>query len=98
AGLVRKGGRTDVWLPGKGNDVGDLGDRVRDACRFTQPIALERDRIALEFEVGGDGHHVSIAGAFAVAVDTSLDVRGTGSDRGHRVRHRTAGVVVGVHA
>ncbi len=52
----------------------------------------------LQLEVRHDREQVRVPGPLPVAVDAALHVAGPREDRGDRVGHRTAGVVVGVHA
>ena len=98
ARLVGEGARPDIRLPAVGRDVGDLADRVGDAGGLAQPLRCDERHTLLDLEVGDHGEDVGVAGALAVTVDRALDVSRAGVDRGHRVGHRAAGVVVAVDA
>src|SRR5690606_7355904 len=98
AGFVGEGRGADVRGVRVGGDVGDLGDRVRDAGHVGQRLRRHQVVAALELQVGDHGEEVGVAGALAVAVGAALHVGGARLDGGQRVGDRAAGVVVAVDA
>ena len=91
-----EGRGADIRLTGRGREVGDLGDGVRDpGCVLEQPFG-QHAQVQLELEVGDHRDQVGVAGALAVPVDGSLHVARPGVDGRERVGDRAAGVVVTV--
>ncbi len=83
---------------GRGGEVHDLGDRVRDTGHLTQRARGQHTHVVLEFESGADGKEVGVADPLAVAVGGALHMRGARVDGRQGVGDRAAGVVLGVDA
>ena len=93
-----EGGDARVRLVGVGGDVGDLGDRMRDAHGLAQLALGEHGHAELGLEIGHDREEIGIAGALAVAVGGALHVGDARLDRGEGVGDGAAGVVLAVDA
>ena len=87
----------DIGLLRVGGEVHELGDVVRDRREPLEAVGRDGPDVQLQRQVGDRRREVGVAGPLAVAVDAALDVGRAGPDRGERVGHRTARVVVEVH-
>ena len=98
AGLVRERRGTDVGRVRVRREVGDLGDRVRDALHLGQAAVGQHVAAHLRDQPADDAEDVRVAGALAVPVRRALDVRRAGIHGGQGVGHRATRVVLGVDA
>jgi hypothetical protein len=81
---------------------GHPGDRAEHAAHRVEPLGLDAGGQAEVVVAGLDGHHDllerGVAGAFADAVDGTLDLPGAGLDAGQAVGDGQAQVVMTVNA
>ena len=88
----------DVGLLGVQGKVDQLGHVVRHRREHRQAALRQCLHTHLQFQVGDDRHQVAVADPLAVAIDSALHVNRPGLNRGQRVGHPAAGVVVKVDA
>ena len=96
--LCEKADEPDVRLMGVRRDVGQLGQRVRDAHHLDQGPVGQHRQVHLGRQVAHHREQVGVAGALAVSVGRALHMGGAGLHRGDRVGHRATGVVLAVNA
>src|SRR6202008_605458 len=96
--LVRKSTRADKRRRRSQLKVRDLTHESRRFAQLPQTFRSNRVTTQLQFEVRNDGTQVRIAATLAIAIDRSLHMTRTGTNRGKRVCNCELAIVVTVNA